>query len=113
MAPAPAGAPPSSSSPQPDLLLLTRNGLVKRTALSQFAKVRSNGTYAIKLRAGAGDELVWVARCPAPRPPPSRCLHLLPDRGHLSATGHGLGLVVQAGQGGLGVPYGGERSFNT
>ena len=62
VAPAPAGAPPSSSSPQPDLLLLTRNGLVKRTALSQFAKVRSNGTYAIKLRAGAGDELVWVAR---------------------------------------------------
>ena len=53
------------ASPQPDLLLLTRNGLVKRTALSQFAKVRPGGTYAIKLRAGGGDELVWVARCPA------------------------------------------------
>ena len=62
-----ASAPlPSSPSTQPDLLLLTRNGLVKRTALSQFAKVRANGTFAIKLREGTGDELVWVARCPGP-----------------------------------------------
>ena len=64
--PSSSSASPSAHPPQPDLLLLTRNGLVKRTALSQFARVRANGTYGIKLREGTGDELVWVARCPAP-----------------------------------------------
>ena len=47
------------------LLLLTRNGLVKRTALDQFAKVRRNGMAAIGMREGTGDELTWVARAPA------------------------------------------------
>ena len=47
------------------LLLLTRNGLVKRTALDQFAKVRRNGMSAIGMREGTGDELTWVARAPA------------------------------------------------
>ena len=46
------------------LLLLTRNGLVKRTALNQFKAVRANGMVAIKLREGTGDELVWVDRSP-------------------------------------------------
>ena len=47
------------------LLLLTRNGLVKRTALDQFAKVRRSGIVAMGMREGSGDELTWVARAPA------------------------------------------------
>jgi len=53
------------SAGEQGLLLLTRNGLVKRTALDQFAKVRRTGITAIGMREGAGDELTWVARAPA------------------------------------------------
>lgn len=52
-------------SPDDALLLLTRNALVKRTALDQFRAVRRPGTFAVKLREGTDDELVWVARAPA------------------------------------------------
>ena len=52
-------------SPNDALLLLTRNALVKRTALDQFKAVRKSGTHAIRLREGDKDELVWVARAPA------------------------------------------------
>ena len=52
-------------SPDDALLLLTRNALVKRTALDQFKAVRRTGTFAVKMREGTDDELVWVARAPA------------------------------------------------
>lgn len=59
------GGSSDGAQQQENLLLLTRNGLVKRTALDQFAKVRRNGMAAIGLREGTGDELTWVARAPA------------------------------------------------
>lgn len=40
------------------LFMATRNGTVKKTALSDYANVRANGLIAIKL--DAGDELRWV-----------------------------------------------------
>lgn len=40
------------------LFMVTRNGTVKKTALSQYDNVRSSGLIAIKL--AEGDELVWV-----------------------------------------------------
>ncbi len=42
------------------LVMLTRGGYVKKTALSAFANVRSNGLIAISLEDG--DELRWVRR---------------------------------------------------
>jgi DNA gyrase subunit A len=41
------------------LMLATRNGIVKKTPLEQFEKVRSSGIIAITLNEG--DELAWVA----------------------------------------------------
>ena len=40
------------------LLMLTKAGFIKRTALSAFAKIRSNGLIAINLEDG--DALTWV-----------------------------------------------------
>jgi DNA gyrase subunit A len=40
--------------------MLTRRGYIKKTALSAFANVRSNGLIAISLEEG--DELCWVRR---------------------------------------------------
>jgi DNA gyrase subunit A len=40
------------------LVMLTRNGFIKKTALSAFANIRSNGLIAISL--ADGDELRWV-----------------------------------------------------
>ncbi|ERN40560.1 DNA gyrase, A subunit [Rubidibacter lacunae KORDI 51-2] len=40
------------------LVMLTRNGYVKKTPLSAFSNIRSNGLIAISL--GDGDELRWV-----------------------------------------------------
>ncbi|SMH38247.1 MULTISPECIES: DNA gyrase subunit A [Cyanophyceae] len=40
------------------LVMLTQNGYIKKTALSAFAKIRSNGLIAISLEDG--DELRWV-----------------------------------------------------
>ena len=40
------------------LVMLTQNGYIKKTTLSAFAKIRSNGLIAISL--GDGDELKWV-----------------------------------------------------
>lgn len=40
------------------LVMLTQKGLIKKTALSAFANIRSNGLIAISL--GEGDELRWV-----------------------------------------------------
>lgn len=40
------------------LLMATRNGVVKKTSLSQFANIRTNGIIAIKL--DEGDNLQWV-----------------------------------------------------
>ncbi len=41
------------------LMLATRNGIVKKTPLEQFERVRSSGIIAITLNEG--DELAWVA----------------------------------------------------
>ena len=40
------------------LIMLTRNGYVKKTALSAFSNIRANGLIAISL--GDGDQLRWV-----------------------------------------------------
>jgi len=40
------------------LLMLTQNGYIKKTALSAFSNIRTNGLIAITL--GDGDELRWV-----------------------------------------------------
>ena len=40
------------------LLMLTQNGYIKKTALSAFSNIRTNGLIAISL--GDGDELRWV-----------------------------------------------------
>ena len=40
------------------LILCTNNGLIKKTPIEEFAKVRRSGLIAIKLKAG--DELQWV-----------------------------------------------------
>jgi DNA gyrase subunit A len=39
-------------------MMATKNGVVKKTELSQFEKIRANGLVAIKL--DDGDELTWV-----------------------------------------------------
>ncbi len=39
-------------------LMVTRNGVIKKTDLGEFAKIRSNGLTAIKLEIN--DELIWV-----------------------------------------------------
>ncbi len=39
-------------------LMVTKNGITKKTSLDEFAKIRNNGLTAIKLEEG--DELVWV-----------------------------------------------------
>jgi DNA gyrase subunit A len=43
------------------LMMATRKGFVKKTALSEYANVRRAGLIAIALRKG--DELAWVASC--------------------------------------------------
>ena len=45
---------------EPDhyMVMATRRGIVKKTALSEYAKIRSNGLIAINL--AEGDELQWV-----------------------------------------------------
>jgi len=43
------------------LMMATRKGFVKKTALSEYATVRRAGLIAIALRKG--DELAWVAAC--------------------------------------------------
>jgi DNA gyrase subunit A len=43
-----------------DLLMLTRDGRIKRTVLSEFDSVRGNGLKAISLKPG--DKLGWVQR---------------------------------------------------
>eukprot|EP00884_Botryococcus_braunii_P020053 jgi/Botrbrau1/6731/Bobra.0324s0017.1 len=45
------------------LVLLTRQGTIKKTPLQAFQDIRANGICAIRLVEG--DELVWVARCTA------------------------------------------------
>lgn len=45
------------------LVMLTRNGFIKRTPLEQFAKINSRGISALKVREG--DELQFVALCRA------------------------------------------------
>ncbi len=40
------------------LVMVTKNGLIKRTELSQFARIRKNGLIAISLREG--DALAWT-----------------------------------------------------
>lgn len=42
------------------LLMVTRQGTIKKTATAEFANIRSNGIIAIKL--DAGDQLVWVTQ---------------------------------------------------
>jgi DNA gyrase subunit A len=42
------------------LLMVTRQGTIKKTATAEFANVRSNGIIALKL--DAGDQLVWVTQ---------------------------------------------------
>lgn len=48
----------SKKLPAKFLALCTKNGLIKKTAIEEFAKVRRSGLIAIKLKAG--DELRWV-----------------------------------------------------
>lgn len=45
-------------SPDYDLIMATRNGIVKKTNLSEFANIRRSGIYAISL--DEGDELIAV-----------------------------------------------------
>jgi len=45
------------------LVMATRKGFVKKTALSEYTNVRRAGLIAIALRKG--DELAWVAQCTA------------------------------------------------
>ncbi|MEK7500919.1 MAG: DNA gyrase subunit A, partial [Patescibacteria group bacterium] len=43
------------------LVMITRNGIIKKTAIEDFANVRRSGLVAIKLKGGkGGDELNWV-----------------------------------------------------
>ena len=59
-----AGEVPTATVVLPDfkaggyLVMATRNGIIKKTALEQFEKVRSSGIIAITL--DEGDELAWV-----------------------------------------------------
>jgi len=46
------------ASPEKYLIMATRDGTVKRTALEEFENIRKTGLIAIKLRGG--DELCWV-----------------------------------------------------
>lgn len=50
----------SEFSDEEYLLMLTRGGYIKKTALSAFANIRANGLIAISLNEG--DELRWVRR---------------------------------------------------
>jgi len=43
-----------------DLAMITENGVIKKTSVSAYANIRSNGLIAIKL--DEGDELKWVRR---------------------------------------------------
>ncbi len=43
-----------------DLVMITKQGVIKKTSLSAYANIRSNGLIAIKL--DEGDELKWVRR---------------------------------------------------
>ncbi len=45
------------------LIMLTRNGFIKKTSLSAFSNIRSNGLIAISLEVG--DQLRWVRRAKA------------------------------------------------
>ena len=42
------------------LLMVTRQGIIKKTATEEFANIRSNGIIALKL--DQGDQLVWVTQ---------------------------------------------------
>jgi len=42
------------------LLMVTRQGIIKKTATPEFANIRSNGIIALKL--DQGDQLVWVTQ---------------------------------------------------
>jgi len=48
----------SKKSPAKFLVLCTKQGLIKKTPIEEFAKVRRSGLIAIKLKSG--DELQWV-----------------------------------------------------
>lgn len=48
----------SKKTPAKYLILCTKSGLIKKTAVEEFAKVRRSGLIAIKLKVG--DELKWV-----------------------------------------------------
>jgi DNA gyrase subunit A len=48
----------SKKSPAKYMMLCTKSGLIKKTPIEEFAKVRRSGLIAIKLKAG--DELRWV-----------------------------------------------------
>ncbi len=48
----------SKKTPAKYLVLCTKSGLIKKTPIEEFAKVRRSGLIAIKLKAG--DELRWV-----------------------------------------------------
>jgi len=48
----------SSFDDESDLLMLTKGGFIKRTSVSAFSKIRSNGLIAIGLEEG--DALTWV-----------------------------------------------------
>ncbi|MEO8065996.1 MAG: DNA gyrase subunit A [Candidatus Doudnabacteria bacterium] len=50
----------SKKTPAKYLVLATKKGLIKKTAIEEFAKVRRSGLIAIKIKAG--DELRWVKR---------------------------------------------------
>ena len=50
---------PESETEARYMLMVTKNGYIKKTALSEYANVRRNGLIAINLQEG--DELDWVA----------------------------------------------------
>lgn len=50
----------AEGKPEGDLIMITRKGVIKKTALAAYANIRSNGLIAIKL--DDDDELGWVRR---------------------------------------------------
>jgi DNA gyrase subunit A len=49
---------PESEAEAHYMLMVTKNGYIKKTALAEYANVRRNGLIAINLQEG--DELNWV-----------------------------------------------------
>lgn len=74
------------------LVMLTKNGLIKRTPLADFETIRSNGISAMKLKVHAQSIVLWFSACCAtplattvPQPTIDISPHLV-DIVHLAAS---------------------------